>query len=98
VEQCDKPGNIVMNPATEYVAKFTEDIDKARVVHASDLMSATDATVPDGEPVPAAATVQDLARRLVDDLSPRLPVADETGAVVGVLNRDAALNVLLGTA
>lgn len=34
VEQCDTPDKIVLSPATEYVAKFTEDVDKARVVHA----------------------------------------------------------------
>ena len=35
IEQCDTPDQIVLNPATEYVRKFTEDIDKARVVRAS---------------------------------------------------------------
>lgn len=35
VEQCDTPDQIVLNPATEYVAKFTEEIEKARVVHAA---------------------------------------------------------------
>ncbi len=98
IEQCDRPGNIVMNPATEYVAKFTEDIDKARVVHARDLMMPVSSGVPEGAAISAAATVHDLARRLVDDLNPQIPVADENGAVVGVLSRDAALNVLLGTA
>ena len=34
VEQCDTPDQIVLNPATDYVRKFTEEIDKARVVHA----------------------------------------------------------------
>ncbi len=98
IEQCDKPGNIVMNPATEYVAKFTENIDKARVVHARDLMAPVSSTVPDVVAISAGATVHDLARRLVDDLSPQLPVSDDDGAVVGVLNRDTALNVLLGSA
>ncbi|MEM6987484.1 MAG: betaine/proline/choline family ABC transporter ATP-binding protein [Pseudomonadota bacterium] len=97
VEQIDKPGNIVMNPATEYVAKFTEDIDKARVIHARDLMQSVDeASVPEGQPVTAASSVHDLARRLFDDLSPSLPVADAKGIVVGVLNRNDALNILLG--
>lgn len=33
VEQCDAPNQIVLHSATEYVRKFTADIDKARVVH-----------------------------------------------------------------
>jgi carbon-monoxide dehydrogenase small subunit len=35
VEQCDTPERIVMAPATDYVAKFTSAVDRARVVHAS---------------------------------------------------------------
>ena len=38
VEQCDTPDQIVLHPATEYVRKFTEEIDKARVVHTETLI------------------------------------------------------------
>lgn len=34
VEQIDRPDQIVLKPATDYVRKFTQKIDKARVVHA----------------------------------------------------------------
>ena len=37
VEQIDTPDRIVMAPATPYVAKFTESIDRARVIHAGAL-------------------------------------------------------------
>ncbi len=40
VEQCDTPDRIVLNPATEYVRKFTAVIDRARVVHARGLARA----------------------------------------------------------
>lgn len=96
IEQCDTPDKIVMNPATEYVAKFTEDIDKARVVHAGVLAQPVNGTVPTGTPVPAGATIHDLARRLVSDEADQLPVADAAGQVVGVLDRQVALDVLLG--
>ena len=68
VEQCDTPDKIVLNPATEYVAKFTEEIDKARVVHAGVLARADLAA--EGEPVTASATIQSLARRLINDPAP----------------------------
>ncbi|WP_171173190.1 glycine betaine/L-proline ABC transporter ATP-binding protein [Ruegeria sp. HKCCD8929] len=96
VEQCDTPDKIVMNPATDYVAKFTEEIDKARVVHAGALAHPLNGHVPDGQPVAARTTIHDLARRLVSDSGDELPVTDDTGAVVGVLNRQAALDVLMG--
>ena len=34
IEQCDTPDQIVLNPATEYVAKFTHDVEKSVVVKA----------------------------------------------------------------
>ncbi len=94
VEQIDTPDQIVLNPATEYVAKFTEEIDKARVVHARIL--ATAGTQGEGTPVSASATVQDLARQLVEDTRDVIPV-EADGAVIGGMDRRAALDVLLGS-
>ncbi|WP_299669874.1 glycine betaine/L-proline ABC transporter ATP-binding protein [uncultured Ruegeria sp.] len=96
VEQCDTPDRIVMNPATKYVAKFTEDIDKARVVHAEGLAKPINGHALEGAPINGSATIHELARVLVNDSRLLLPVADDEGVVTGVLERDAALNVLLG--
>lgn len=92
VEQCDTPDQIVLNPATEYVRKFTEEIDKARVVHAGVL--AREETPGEGAPVNAKATVQDLARLIVQDPRPVIPVAND-GKVIGGMDRAAALEILL---
>jgi len=92
VEQCDTPDQIVLNPATDYVRKFTEEIDKARVVHAGVLAIAeTNGT---GEPVDAKATVKQLAKLLVHDTREVIPVAKD-GKVIGGMNRQDALTVLL---
>ena len=93
VEQCDTPDQIVLHPATEYVRKFTEDIDQARVVHAGVLASA-DATG-EGEPVDAKLTIKQLAKQLVQDTRTVIPVARD-GEVIGGMNRDDALTILLG--
>ncbi|MCP3970226.1 MAG: betaine/proline/choline family ABC transporter ATP-binding protein [Rhodobacteraceae bacterium] len=98
IEQCDTPDQIVLNPATPYVRKFTEDIEKSRVVHAGVLSRPLNGAAPEGEPVQASATIQQLARQLVNDAREDLPVADADGALVGVLNRQQALDVLLGDA
>jgi len=96
VEQCDTPDRIVMDPQTEYVRKFTEDIDKARVVHASILASPVNGVTPEGAAIDGSATIHDLARQLVNDTREALPVADQSGNVVGVLQRKDALDLLLG--
>ncbi|MGB3244520.1 MAG: betaine/proline/choline family ABC transporter ATP-binding protein [Sulfitobacter sp.] len=92
VEQCDTPDQIVLNPATEYVRKFTEEIDKARVVHAGVLARA--GNTGDGEPVDSKATVRDLAKLLVHDTREVIPVASQ-GKIIGGLNRQDALTILL---
>ena len=96
VEQCQSPDQIVLNPATDYVAKFTKDIDKAHVVHAGVLAKPHNGAPLTGDPVPADATIQTLARLLVDDVRAFLPVQDGKGALIGVLERKAALDLLLG--
>lgn len=96
VEQCDTPDRIVLDPATEYVRKFTEDIDKARVVHAGVLAKPLNGAAVDGQPIDGAATIHDLARQLVTDTREFIPVVDQSGATVGAMNRLEALDVLLG--
>ncbi len=97
VEQCDTPDKIVLQPATDYVAKFTEDVEKSRVVHARGLAQPLNGHKVEGPPVAGDATVLQLARQLVNERREYLPVADSAGKVVGVLNRQAALDILLGT-
>jgi glycine betaine/proline transport system ATP-binding protein len=96
IEQCDTPDRIVMNPATEYVAKFTKEIDKARVVRAKSLVKPIKGTAPKGEPVLGSATIQELARSLVSDKRANVPVSDDDGTIIGALNRQEALDILLG--
>lgn len=93
VEQCDTPDQIVLHPATEYVRKFTEDIDKARVVHAGVLADA--GATGTGDPIDAGATVHDLAALLVQDTRDAIPVMRK-GALIGAMNRQDALNILVG--
>jgi len=96
VEQCDTPDQIVLNPQTPYVKKFTEEIEKSRVVHARVLAEPANGAMPEGEPVRAGATILQLARQLVNDTREILPVANRKGEFIGVLNRQEALDVLLG--
>jgi glycine betaine/proline transport system ATP-binding protein len=93
VEQCDTPDQIVLHPATEYVRKFTEDIDKARVVHAGVLADATLSGT--GDPVDAGTTVHAMARMLVNDAREIIPVK-RGDALIGALSRRTALDILLG--
>lgn len=98
VEQIDSPDRIVLAPATDYVARFTEDVDGARVVHARALAEPLNGAVPDGTPVAADDSIHALARRLVDDPREQFAVIDTRGRCIGRMSRARALDVLLGTA
>ncbi|NQY81467.1 MAG: ATP-binding cassette domain-containing protein [Alphaproteobacteria bacterium] len=97
IEQCDTPDQIVLNPATEYIRKFTKDINKARVVRAGALLLPLNGPLPEGgAPIPGEALIQELGQVLVNDERAHLPVADKSGAIIGSLDRRVALNILLG--
>jgi len=96
IEQCDTPDQIVLNPQTPYVRKFTEEIEKARVVHASVLAGPVNGVAPEGLPIDGSRTISQLARQLVNDPREVLPVADKSGSLIGMLDRKDALDILLG--
>lgn len=96
VEQCDTPERIVMAPATEYVAKFTSAVDRSRVVRAGALARPMAGASVEGEPVAAEETLHSLARMLLCDPRAQIPVVGHDGALVGLMDREAAVDVLLG--
>ncbi len=86
---------LVLRPATAYVAEFTRDIPRAKVLSAGAIMSpAGDASALVGA-VSRETKVEELAPRLVD-ADADVAVADDDGNVVGRLSRKAVLDVLLG--
>jgi glycine betaine/proline transport system ATP-binding protein len=95
IEQCDSPDQIVLHPATEYVARFTADIDRARVVRVGSLVRPLDGS-PEGAAWSSGRTIRDLARDLVADSRTVIPLTDANGTIIGGVNRQEALDVLLG--
>ena len=74
--------------------KFTEEIDKARVVHTETLIER--GLDGEGDPVDASASVQSLAKLLIQDTRSAIPVAKD-GTVIGAMQREVALGILVGT-
>ena len=96
IEQCDTPDRIVLNPQTPYVRKFTEEIEKSRVVHAGVLASPVNGTAIEGDAIEGHLTIHQLARQLINDPRESLPVAGKDGTLLGMMNRQTALDILLG--
>ncbi len=91
-DQIGTPAELITNPATDYVREFTTDIPKAKVLTASDVMHAIDGQTARGT-VEATATVESMLPDLLTDPRP-LEVVDDTGASLGVVDREAVARVL----
>jgi glycine betaine/proline transport system ATP-binding protein len=93
VVQTGTPEQLVLHPATDYVAEFTTDIPRAKVLTVGSVMREVTGGSR-GEPVEARKTIQEVAERVLAAEHP-LPVADDTGRLVGSLDRKTVSQILL---
>ena len=92
VVQIGTPEGLVVNPANDYVAEFTQKIPRARVLTVRAVMGPPGRA--GGEPIPENTLVHEAAERVLAAEQP-LPVSNARGDVVGSLDRDAVIRVLL---
>ena len=96
IEQLDTPANIVLNPATEYVRKFTEEVPREKVLKVSDVMDAYDPAedVSDFK-VDEHAIIETVAEHVLNQ-DKAVRVENSDGDVVGVLHSAHIIEVLFG--
>ena len=92
VVQIGTPEQLVVNPADDYVAEFTEKIPRARVLTVHAVMGPPDHA--EGQPVSKNVLVHDVAEQVLA-AERAVPVTNDEGAVVGSLDREAVTRVLL---
>ena len=93
IVQVDSPTNVVLNPADDYVAEFTRDVPRAKVVTAGSIAEAASPIISAEDGVSITTTVEDLLPRLAGRTTP-LPVLDNEGNVTGQLTGDSVLRAL----
>ena len=96
IEQCSTPDEIVLNPATEYVRKFTEEIEKARVVTVEAILEPTGEQTTSTNAIYGNKKLKDVAKILASDTREFIPVKDTNDKIVGHINRKMALDVVFG--
>ena len=97
VEQLDTPSNIVLNPATEYVRKFTEDVPREKVLTVESLMDPPDETEKLSDlQVSVDAIVETVAEGILGEEKP-VAVLDASGKMVGTLHASHVIKVLFGS-
>lgn len=89
------PEEVVSRPADGYVADFVREVPLAKVLSVSAIMSQPDSNTPTDRTVSANTKLEALAEDYLADDRP-IAVLDDKGGVVGVVNRQALLEALLG--
>ena len=96
IEQLDTPDNIVLNPATEYVRKFTEEVPREKVLKIESVMDTVDSSEEVSElKVQKDAIIETVAEAVLMERKP-VTVLDKNDNVVGTLHASRVINVLFG--
>jgi glycine betaine/proline transport system ATP-binding protein len=95
IEQIGSPEDLVMRPATAYVAEFTRDVPKAKVLTVAAIMSRDVVGDVGAGEVRADDKIASIAGRLRETRTP-LGVVDASGTRVGSVTRDAVADILFG--
>ena len=95
IEQLDTPGNIVLNPATEYVKKFTQDVPREKVLKVNSIMDAPVQNA-SSSTVSSEALLESVAEQILNTQE-ILSVKDpKTNQIVGSINQSKVIKILFG--
>ncbi len=96
IEQIGTPAEIVLNPKTSYIKKFTNEIPREKVLTVTSVMDKlekneklTQKSILENE------LIEKVAEQVLGEEKP-VPVKNSKGQMVGVLHRKKVLNILFG--
>jgi glycine betaine/proline transport system ATP-binding protein len=87
--------DLVINPATAYVAEFTSDVNRAKVLSARSLMRPAGAGAAGYQTVAARAKIASFAAAIVDSAQP-FAVVEPDGTIIGEVTPAAVVDLLSG--
>ena len=95
IEQLDT-ANIVLNPATEYVRKFTEEVPREKVLKIESVMDQVDEAEEVADiKINKDAIIETVAEAVLNERKP-ISVVDDNNNIVGTLHASHVINVLFG--
>ncbi len=96
IEQLDTPANIVLDPASEYVRKFTEEVPREKVLRIESVMDAYDPSEEISDlRVPKNAIIETVAEAVLNAGKP-VSVVDDADEIVGTLHHSKVVSILFG--
>ena len=94
IEQLDTPANIVLNPATEYVKKFTEEVPREKVLTIEDVMDKTNSESSDLK-VLKDEIIENVAEKILTQ-EKSVSVIDQDNKIVGSINPSKIIQTVFG--
>ena len=95
IEQLDTPANIVLNPATEYVRKFTEEVPREKVLLIEDVMEASTTDNLSDLKVSKDEIIENVAEKILTQ-EKTVVVIDNNDQIVGSINPSKIINTVFG--
>ncbi len=96
IEQLDTPSNIVLNPATEYVRKFTEEVPREKVLKIESVMDPINELEQLSDlKVSKDALIETVAEKILSQEKP-VAVIDSSNKTIGVIHTSKVIHVLFG--
>jgi glycine betaine/proline transport system ATP-binding protein len=96
IEQLDTPANIVLNPATEYVRKFTEEVPREKVLKIEAVMEPVDNNQNLSDlKVSKDVIIETVAEKILSQEKP-VPVIDSNKNVVGIVKPAKIIHTVFG--
>ena len=95
IEQLDTPANIVLNPATEYVKKFTEEVPREKVLKIEDVMDKQNADNLGSIKVSKNDIIEDVAEKILTQKS-IVGVTDENNKIIGSIKPSKIIDTVFG--
>ena len=96
IEQLDTPANIVLNPATKYVKKFTEDVPREKVLKIETVMDPLNKNEKLSDlKVPYDALIEDVAEDVLSQSKP-VGVINNEQKLIGLVHSSKVLSILFG--
>ena len=96
IEQLDTPSNIVLNPATEYVRKFTQEVPREKVLKIEAVMDPIDNLEKLSDiKVSKDAVIETVAEKILNQDKP-VAVIDTNNNVIGVVRPSKIIKIVFG--
>ena len=96
IEQLDTPGNIVLNPSTDYVKKFTEDVPREKVLKIESIMDPKDTNASDNLRVSKDDIIESVAEKILNSKEIIKVIDPKDSSEVGSINPSKVIKVLFG--